>query len=80
LSQKILKSGAAVGIAASRAATACEATAPVGFAYVGTTHMPLMLGSLAARAAAASASGPSSFIGTVTVSMPNQSSKVKCRS
>ena len=42
--------------------------------------MPLMLGSFAASWATASASGPSSFIGTVTVSIPNQFSSVKCRS
>jgi hypothetical protein len=42
--------------------------------------MPLIEGSLATSAATASASGPSSFIGTVTVSMPNQSSSVKWRS
>ena len=34
--------------------------------------MPLMLGSFATSCATASASGPSSFIGTVTVSIPNQ--------
>ena len=72
MSQKILKSGAAVGIEASRAATSWETIEPVGLAYVGTTQMPLMLGSLAASSATASVSGPSSFIGTVTVSMPNQ--------
>jgi hypothetical protein len=32
LSQKILKSGAAVGIEASRAATSCEQTEPLGLA------------------------------------------------
>ena len=72
MSQKILKSGAAVSIEASRAATSWETTAPLGLAYVGTTQMPLMLGSVAASCATASASGPSSFIGTVTMSIPNQ--------
>src|SRR5262245_40927998 len=70
LSQRILKSGAAVSIDASRAATAWVVTAPVGLAYVGTTHIPLTLGSAAASRATASTSGPSSFMGTVTISMP----------
>ena len=80
MSQKILKSGAAVGIAASRAATSWLQIAPEGLAYVGTIHMPLMLGSSATSAATASTSGPSSFIGTVTISIPRLSSRVKCRS
>src|SRR6476659_2833590 len=45
LSQKIVKSGAAAGMAARRAAISCETTAPVGLAYVGTIQMPLTLGS-----------------------------------
>ena len=80
MSQKILKSGAAVSIEASRSATSWETTEPLGLAYVGTTQMPLMLGSEAASWATASASGPSSCIGTVTISIPNQFSSVKCRS
>ena len=70
MSQKILKSGAAVSMAARRAATSWVVTAPEGFAYVGTTHIPLMVGSPAASWATASASGPSSRIGTVTILMP----------
>jgi hypothetical protein len=42
--------------------------------------MPLMLGSSATSAATASTSGPSSCIGTVTISMPRLSRRVKWRS
>ena len=80
MSQRILKSGAAVVIEASRSATSWLTIEPEGLAYVGTTQIPLMLGSAPASSATASGAGPSSFIGTVTISMPNQSSRVKCRS
>ena len=80
MSQKIRKSGAAVGIAISSAATASETTAPLGFEYVGTIHMPLTVGSSRTRSATAATSGPSSFIGTVTISMPKSASMEKCRS
>ena len=80
MSQKIRKSGAAVGIEASAAATSWEQTAPDGFAYVGTTHIPLTLGSSRTSASTDGTSGPSSFIGTVTISMPKSASIEKCRS
>ena len=80
MSQRILKSGAAVGIDASRSATSWLTIDPVGLAWVGTTQMPLIDGSLPASSATASGSGPSSSIGTVTIWMPNQSGSVKCRS
>ena len=80
MSQKILKSGAAVGIASSFAATSWLTVSPVGLAYVGTTHMPLMDASSLTSAAILSASGPSAFIGTVTISMPKEFSSEKWRS
>ena len=76
MSQKIRKSGAAVGIDISSAATSCEQTAPEGFAYVGTTQIPLTAGSSATRPRTAATSGPSSFIGTVSISMPKSASIV----
>jgi hypothetical protein len=80
LSQKTRKSGAAVGIDIRAVATSTEQVAPVGLAYVGTIHRPLTAGSSATSARTASTSGPSSFIGTVTISMPKSASIEKCRS
>ena len=69
-----------MGIDISARATSGETTEPVGLAYVGTTHMPLTAGSSATSAATASTSGPSSCIGTVSISMPKSASMEKCRS
>jgi hypothetical protein len=80
LSQKIRKSGAAVDIEASAAATSWEQIAPDGLAWVGTTHMPLTVGSSRTSASTEGTSGPSGFIGTVTMSMPKSASIEKCRS
>ena len=42
--------------------------------------MPLTLGSSRTSASTAATSGPSAFIGTVTISMPKSASIEKCRS
>ena len=64
------KSGAAQRISASVRATSSVTTAPVGFAWVGTTHMPLICGSSATRPATTAVSGPSWRMGTGIISMP----------
>jgi hypothetical protein len=69
LSQKILKSGAAVGIAPAGSRPPAD-HGPAGLAYVGTIHMPLIDGSSRTRASIAATSGPSASIGTLTISMP----------
>jgi len=66
----IRKSGAAVGIEASRRTVSSEYTAPVGFEYFGTHQMPLIDGSSATSRSTVSISGPSSVIGTGTSWMP----------
>src|SRR5690606_41326867 len=74
------RSGAAAGTETRARATSSVTTDPSGFAYVGTTHMPLIVGSSATSAATASASGPSGVMGTVTISMPRASHTEKWRS
>ncbi len=74
------KSGAAAGTDTSARATSSVTTEPSGLAYVGTTHMPLIVGSSATSAATAAASGPSTVTGTVTISMPSASHTEKWRS
>lgn len=65
------KSFAAVFIVASLSTTLSENVMPVGLEYFGTHQMPLMESSSRTRASTTSISGPSSFIRTVTISMPN---------
>ena len=80
LSHMIRKSGAAVGIVASRRTVSSEYTMPVGLEYFGTHQMPLTAGSAATSRSTSSMSGPSSVIGTGTSSMPRRSHTPKCRS
>ena len=80
LSQKIRKSGAAAGIAASRRTVSSEYTVPSGLLYFGTHQMPFTAGSAAASRSQASRSGPDGVIGTLIIPMPNRCSSAKCRS
>ena len=65
------KSLAAVFMVASLSTTLSEKVMPVGLEYFGTHQMPLMESSSLTRASMTSISGPSSFMRTVIISMPN---------
>ena len=79
LSQIMRKSGAAVSMAANSLQVASEKVTPVGLPKMGTVHMPLTAGSLTSSLTTAM-SGPSSVMGAWSISKPNSSVMLKCRS